>query len=218
METVNYRTIIQEFIDLQEPESLITTQMLSHYIVSKTGLPENKVKKALNVNMGRLEKQGMVKRVARGIYAKYVVTPFGKYIESSEVLICKYLLKSGDEVIGYEAGASLLNKMGLVTQMPKRATITTNYYQRIITDNLNVEIRKPITTITKNNYRYLQFLDVIREMDDYPIDAANPYEIIKKTALKLGIEIDRMILYARKFYNGKLLGKTVDIMLGGVTL
>lgn len=218
MEKANYRIIIQEFLNQQKPENPITTQMLCEYVVGKTGLEENTVKKAINVNMGRLEKQGLVKRVARGIYAKSVMTPFGKYIESNEVLICKYLLKNGDEVIGYEAGASLLNKMGLVTQMPKRATITTNYYQRIITDNLNVEIRKPVTMITKNNYRYLQFLDVIREMDGYPIDAANPYDIIKKAAKKLGLETDRMIVYARKFYNGKLLGKTVDIMLGGVTL
>ncbi|MDO4940026.1 MAG: DUF6088 family protein [Lachnospiraceae bacterium] len=218
MGTVNYRNAITAFIDRQEPDTPITTQMIVDHVVFQTGIDDDDVRKAVNVNMGRIEKQGLVRRVTRGVYCKQVKTAFGAYSAGNETLFCKLLTRDGDKVIGYETGASAFNRMGLTTQMPQRICIATNAYTRLQPEGVDVEVRKPVTEVTKANCRYLQLLDIINDIDRYPVDAPSPAEIIRGLVRDYNLDINKLLVYCRKFYHEGLLGKTVDIVLGGTTI
>lgn len=215
MEKVGYRDILLEYINEQEPEQPILTEQIAKYVVQQTGQTEINVKKAVNVNMARLEKAGHVVRVSKGIYCRRIPTAFGYYVPNREVLFCKRLLYEANRVIGYETGLSAMNRLGLVSQMPKRRIIATNLYRKKVPVDILIEIRKPPVVINETNYRYLQLLDAISDMDEAPVDTARPKEVIHNTAREFGLNTEMLILMARRHYSQKTLLRTIDIMLEG---
>ena len=58
-------------------ENPVTPTMVTEYITDKTGEPEVKVRKTVNVNLARLEKDGVLSRIAHGVYARRIRTPSG---------------------------------------------------------------------------------------------------------------------------------------------
>lgn len=218
MATVHYRKRLSEYLDTLPQEALITTGAVTAYIAEKTGEPEEKVRKAVNVNLARLEQEGIISRIVRGVYCKRIKTPFGDYVPSKDTLYGRWLVLDGDRVIGYETGPSLMNRLGLISQMPRKKWIATNNYTLPVPKDVEIEIRKPRIPVTHENYKYLQILDIIEDMDRAPIDAATPEEILREKSKSAGLLPDRMILFARKFYPTKTLERTVDVMLGGLEL
>lgn len=216
MQNVGYRKLLIQYIDRQEPDQPILTSHLTQYVVEQTGLDDAAVKKALNVNMARLEKAGYVIRVEKGVYCRKIETAFGYYTPNKESLFCKQLLYDADDVIGYETGLSALNRIGLVSQMPKRKCIATNLYNKRVPVDVQVEIRKPAAYVCSSNYRYLQVLDAIKDIENAPVDAAKPEKLLKGIVKAFGLDTDMLILMARKYYSHKILIKTIDIMLEGM--
>lgn len=216
MYDVGYKKLLVQYIDRLEPDQLILTAQLTRYIAKKIGRDEADVKKVVNVNMARLEKDGQIARLKKGVYYKRIKTAFGYYTPNKEALFCKQLLYDEDDVIGYETGLSMLNRIGLVSQMPKRKCIVTNLYTKRVPDGIQVEIRKPSVNINRDNYRYFQILDIIKDLERAPIDAVRPEEVLKKMAETLGLDMDLLIFTARKYYGTKVLIKTIDILLGGL--
>lgn len=216
MGNIGYRNLLIQYIDSQEPDQPILTSQITQYIAGETGLDETAVKKAVNVNMARLEKAERIMRIEKGVYCKKTKTAFGYYTPSKETLFCRQLLYDEDDVIGYETGLSALNRLGLASQMPRRKCIATNRYTKRVPAGVQVEIRKPSANVNRANYRYLQILDAIRDMDSAPVDAARPEELLKGTVKKSELDTDVLIFMARKFYNTKMLLKTIDILLGGI--
>lgn len=215
MEKVGYREILLEYINKQEPEQPILTEQIAKYVVQQTGQKEVDVKKAVNVNMARLEKAGHVARVSKGIYCRKIPTAFGYYIPNRKVLFCKRLLYEANRVIGYETGPSAMNRLGLVSQMPKRTYIATNLYKKKVPADILIEIRKPPAVVNETNYKYLQLLDAINDIEEAPVDTTRPADVIKNTAREHGLNTEMLILMARRYYNQKTLLRTIDIMLEG---
>lgn len=216
MNNIGYNEILLRYLDGQKTDQPILTSDVARYVAAETGLPVANVKKAVNVNMARLEKSGRIARIEKGIYCHRVKTAFGYYTPNKENLFCRQLLYDGDEVIGYETGLSLLNRLGLVSQMPKRRCVATNRYGKRVPNNIQIEIRKPAVKIDHTNYRYLQLLDAIRESENAPVDAERPEALIRETAEQLQLDLKLLILTARKYYHSKTLLRTIDIMLGGL--
>ena len=100
--------------------------------------------------------------------------------------------------------------------MPKKKCIATNLHTKRVPTGIQVEIRRPPVDIDRFNYRYLQILDVVRELDDAPVDAVRPEELLKGTVKTLELDTDVLIFMARKFYDPRVLIKTIDIVLGGL--
>lgn len=215
MHKVGYRNLLIQYIEKQKPDQPILSTQITQYIADRTELNESDVKKAVNVNMSRLEKNGYVIRLEKGIYYRKIKTAFGYYTPNKESLFCKQLLYDNDAIIGYETGLSALNRIGLMSQMPNRKCIATNLYTKRVPVGVQVEIRKPTVNVNSLNYRYLQILDVIRDLDKAPIDAVRPAKLLQETAMMLGLDIDMLILMARKHYSYKTLSRTIDIMLEG---
>lgn len=216
MNNIGYRNLLIQYIDRQEADQPILTTQITKYVVKETGMDETDVKKAVNVNMARLERAGKILRIEKGVYCKKIKTAFGYYTPNKEALFCRQLLYDEDDVIGYETGLSALNRLGLVSQMPKRKCIATNRYTKRVPAGIQVEIKRPSVNVNRSNYRYLQILDVIRDLDHAPVDAAKPEELLRGMVKTLELDTDILIFMARKFYNLGILIKTIDIMLGGL--
>ena len=154
-------------------------------------------------------------RLTKGIYCRRVKTAFGYYTPDKETLFCKQLLRKENEIIGYETGLSALNRIGLVSQMPKRRCIATNLHTKRIPEGMQIEIRKPPIVVNSGNFRYLQILDAIRELDMAPVDTAKPIDVVRATVEEFTLKTEMLILMARKYYGQKTLLRTIDILLEG---
>ena len=218
MATTYYKRHMTEYLDTLPQEAPVTTDMVTAYMTERTGEPEDKVRKTVNVNLARLERDGVVFRITRGVYCKRIKTPFGDYVPSKDMIYGRWLVLDGDRVIGYETGLSLMNQLGLVSQMPRKKWIATNNYTLPVPKDVEIEVQKPRAAVTNENYKYLQILDMIDSMAEAPVDAAAPEEIIREKTESAGLLPDRLILYARKFYPTKTLERTVDVILGGLEL
>ena len=212
---VKYKDLILQYLTALNPDQMITTNQVSQYVAEQLHLEVAAVKKTVNVNMARIEKEGQILRLTRGVYCRKIKTAFGYYIPDKEILFCRQLLRNENEVIGYETGLSALNRIGLVSQMPKKRCIATNLHTKRIPKGMQIEIRKPLVMVNADNFRYLQILDVISQLDMAPVDTAKTAEIVRAAAHGFSLETDQLILLARKYYGQKTLVRTIDIMLEG---
>lgn len=215
MEKMTYRDLIMQYLDALEPDQIVTTEQIAQYVAEQLHLEVTEAKKTVNVNMARLEKKGQVMRLTKGVYCRKIKTAFGYYTPDKETLFCRQLLRNENEVIGYETGLSALNRIGLVSQMPKKRCIATNLHTKRIPKGMQIEIRKPPILVNADNFRYLQILDAIRELDMAPVDTAKPVDVVRAKVQEFALKTDQLILMARKYYGQKTLVRTIDIMLEG---
>lgn len=114
-------------------------------------------------------KNGILCRFSNGVYYFPIYTRFGPSIcEIDEVINRKYLLND-KTIFGYYTGLTLLNSIGLTTQVPNLIEIATNVEtnkkRKTKIGGISIILRKPLMKITKFNYRYLQFIDIFRFAD-----------------------------------------------------
>ena len=121
------------------------------------------------------------------------------------------LTRRGDEIIGYETGLSFMNKIGLTTLVPKKREIATNAYRKNINDRYII-VRKPVITVNASNFRYLQFLDVIRNLPEAPVDAENPGAAACLCGNN-GLDMVETLTYVRRHYPQKTLLNLVDVLV-----
>ena len=182
MEKIKYRDLIMQYLTALEPDQTITTEQVAEYVAERLLLDTAMVKKTVNVNMARLEKEGQIMRLTKGIYCRRVKTAFGYYTPDKETLFCKQLLRKENE---------------------------------IIPEGMQIEIRKPPIVVNSGNFRYLQILDAIRELDMAPVDTAKPIDVVRATVEEFTLKTEMLILMARKYYGQKTLLRTIDILLEG---
>lgn len=120
----------------------------------------------------KLTDTGKVKRFDNGIYFLPQKTIFksGSQLAPEKVLECKYL-RDKDERCGYVSGLMFFNQMGLTTQVPMTYEVVTNKatsaYRETSLAKSRVIVRKPKVPITEKNYKALQFLDMLKDVDVY---------------------------------------------------
>ena len=213
MNKKSYREILIQYIQEHKVEEAILTDQVVQYAAEELGKDAEDVKKAVNVTMARLEKSGYIIRVSKGVYCKKLKTAFGFYMPNKDDLFCRQLLQNKDNIIGYETGLSALNRLGLISQMPKKICIASNLHQKRVPEGIQIEVRKPPVIVNSENYHYLQILDTIRDLDRAPVDAEHPVDILRNTVKTLALNTDTLILLARKYYSNKILIRNIDIIL-----
>lgn len=115
---------------------------------------------------------GKIKRYDTGIY--YLSTPSklngGVTLAPGVVVGYKYVARKG-KIDGYYSGFTFANQMGLTTQVPYAVEIVTNAasanVRQVTLKGQKVILRKPKTKVTKQNYKILQFLDLLKDIDIY---------------------------------------------------
>lgn len=150
----------------------------------------------------------------KGIYYKTFTTPFGEAgIKKDRIIADKYLLPNK----GYETGLSIMNKIGLTTQIPNKRIIVTNVAKDCIRidKKLDIMIKPPKTKVNAENKYYLQILDVLEMMDKAPIDEEDPYAIIANHIEKLNLKYDKLLAFADIYYNKKTILQLAHIASSG---
>lgn len=188
------------------------TDIIAEAMAEEYAIPVRKAKPITNVTLKRLADRGVIERFQKGVYYRAKQTVFGKAHPSKDILEAQLLTRRGDEIIGYETGFSLMNKLGLTTLVPKKREIATNAYRKNINDRYII-VRKPVITVNAGNFRYLQLLDVIRDLPDAPVDAVNPKALLRDFAVKNGLDTVQALTYARQHYPQKTLLNLVDVLV-----
>lgn len=124
----------------------------------------------LRQQVKRLTDAGLLKRYDTGIYfiPKKSVFKSGSTLSVEQVLNDKYL-REGEKRCGYQSGILFANQLGLTTQVPMIYEIVTNKasreYREITVAKTRVILRRPRTEINEDNFRALQFLDLMKDVD-----------------------------------------------------
>ena len=124
----------------------------------------------LRQQMKKLVDDGKVRRYENGVYylPKASILNLDLGLNPETVLEYKYLTEDGKEC-GYMTGLMFFNQLGLTSQVPMVYEIATNKatnnYRETTVGNSRLIIKKPRTTVTKDNYKVLQFLDLLKDVD-----------------------------------------------------
>lgn len=153
-----------------------------------------------------------IKRYSTGIYYIPRKTLFGDSILSANKVIEKKYLSNDDDVYGYVTGVSLLNSLGLTTQVPNSISIVTNNEssrgRRITIGKQDLYLIKAPTKITKKNYAVLQLLEAIKLIDLNDLDETENNNLIRyitNNSITLK-EISEYCNYFPDFVSKKILG------------
>ncbi len=115
---------------------------------------------------------GKLKRYDVGIYyiPKDSIFKTAPAISQNAVIEKKYLF-SGSERCGYISGINFANRLGLTTQVPASCEVVTNKaskdYREATLATEKIIIRKPRATVNESNYKVLQFLDLLKDVELY---------------------------------------------------
>lgn len=124
--------------------------------------------------LSKYVKKGYLKRYCPGVYFRYFKDKYGDSCINYDMMLERRYIKDNDDVFGYYSGVTLLNGCGLSTQVPyKREIITnkeTNIKRNVTQGGNKIILRRSKEKITKDNYRYLQFANIMKYLSDYQID------------------------------------------------
>jgi hypothetical protein len=116
----------------------------------------------------RLQKQGVIKKVSKGVFYKPEQTVFGELKPDYSELLRSYLFENGKR-IAYETGTSLYNHLGLTTQLAFRIKIASRGKRiNINRGTLKADAVKSYTEVTDSNYETLGILDAFKDMKRIP--------------------------------------------------
>lgn len=111
-------------------------------------------------------KAGDLRRYSQGVYYFPKPTIIGETVPSFEDVITKKYINFGVKKIGYITGWTLLNRVGVSTQVPNVIEVCTNVEKTrkryVELRNRKVILRMPTVEITEENVDYLQFLDIFK--------------------------------------------------------
>jgi hypothetical protein len=138
------------------------------------GMTENNIRQRLKMSTDT----GKLKRFDKGIYflPKESSLGFGSYLPVEKVLERKYIKDSKDSKdskgrFGYISGLMFFNMIGLTTQLPMKYEVVSNKatsdYREVLLGRTPVVVRRPKVTVTDDNYKCLQFLDMVKDVDVY---------------------------------------------------
>ncbi len=158
----------------------------------------------LRYHLKKLTDDAVIYRFESGVYYFPKKNILGEYVPLSAdtVALHKYIMRKGKRV-GYYSGYTLANRMGLSTQVPYIAEITSNYapaqVRKVKIKNQEFIIRRPVVPVTDENVMTLQFLDCLKDIDKCAEEDVNICgEILTKYAMEHEITkamIDRLIAY-----------------------
>ena len=209
---MNICKLVLEYIEQYPEDEPIFIEDIKKYVIGQYEEDDKQenVLKNINVILNRLKNEGIIKAEYKGVYYKPVITMFGEMgLDHRKLIQLKYLKDRDGNVKGYIVGAKLFNKLGLTTLVPNVTDIVTNEckYHKQYDEKLRTYITKPKIEITNENYRYLQFIDILDNKDNIPIDAPNADEILYRIIEECKLDFEKIIKYARETNNRKVLDK-----------
>jgi hypothetical protein len=178
--------------------------------------------KTSGINYANIRKQmknlvdsGKIKRFDSGIYFLTTKTIFksGSELSTDDVLEYKYLL-SDNKRCGYISGLMFFNQLGLSTQLPMVYEVVSNKATKDRRETTlggsKVVVRRPKVTVNDGNYKILQFLDLLRDIDMYSeVTGDSLKEKLYRYMDKSGLTVNEMKPYF-SYYPDKLYKNLVE--------
>lgn len=161
--------------------------------------------------MKKLSDIGKVKRFDTGIYfipSIKNMTHTELTLSIEQVIEQKYLL-DGKQRCGYISGLLFAKEIeGLTAKTTSMYEVVTNkatkYFRETSLANVRVIIRKPRAPVTESNYKILQFLDLLKDIDLYAeIEDRALKDCIIKYMKETGLEFS-MLEYYFSYYPDKI--------------
>lgn len=155
---------------------------------------------------------GTLAKYDRGVYYVPRKTRFGQSQLLPEQVVKTKWIDDSDDVIGYVSGIGLANSVGLTEQVPAVLEITTNRETTRVREVpafggwKSIKLRRPRTTVNKQNVQALRFLDLIT---DEPIEALDDYGLnaLKALAKKAGRD---QVYNCATYYPAKTAKKLIE--------
>ncbi len=210
---LNYSEHLGKLIEQVPVGVPIFTDKVAKTMAQELGVPVIEVKDIVNLNLKRLADKRVIERVQKGVYYKSKMTVFGKTPPPMELVVHELCTREDDQRIGYVGAESYLHQLGLCTLMPKQKVIVTNKHRTKVAAMTQTVLKKPATTITTENYRYLQMIDVITTLETSYVDALNPKAIIEDAIQSYHMDKITLLKIAKKHYPQKALLQVLDIVL-----
>jgi len=135
-------------------------------VMKKVDMSENNIRQQIK----KLTDAGRMKRYDTGIYfiPKKSIFKSGTQLSMRRVIEEKYL-KEDNQRCGYISGVAFANQLGITTQVAMVYEIVTNKasndYRELALANSRIVVRRPRTNVNEENYRILQFLDLMKDID-----------------------------------------------------
>lgn len=141
-------------------------------------------KMGIAIELSRLFKKGLIKKVSKGKYYKPKITPFGEIGPSSDEKIKSFIEASNND---YVSGISNLNRLGLTTQVPNVITIASNQSSRKVKlQNTTIKFVPKLNQASKKDIKLLQLLDALNSLKKIPnISIDEAFRMIKIMIEKL---------------------------------
>lgn len=124
----------------------------------------------IRLQIKKLTDKGLLKRYDTGIYfiPKKSIFKSGAQLSFNQVIEKKYL-ETEKQRCGYISGVAFANQLGLTTQVAMVCEVVTNKatldYRETKLAKSKVIIRRPRIPVTEQNYKQLQFLDLVKDID-----------------------------------------------------
>jgi hypothetical protein len=123
-------------------------------------------KMGIAIELSRLFKKGLIKKVSKGKYYKPKITPFGEIGPSSDEKIKSFIEASSND---YVSGISNLNRLGLTTQVPNVITIASNQSSRKVKlQNTTIKFVPKLNQSSKKDIKLSQLLDALNSLKKIP--------------------------------------------------
>jgi predicted transcriptional regulator of viral defense system len=146
----------------------------------------------------RLQKEGVIKKVSKGVFYKPELTAFGELQPDYNELLRPYLFANGKRV-AYETGTSLYNRLGLTSQLAFRIKIASRS-KRIAIDrgSLVADSVKSYSEVTNTNFELLGILDAFKDIKRIP-DCSTQRAVRRLSAITKDLnekQIESLLKYA----------------------
>ena len=170
----------------------------------------------------RLQKKGLIKKVAKGKFYKPEQTVFGELKPDYYEQLRPYLYQNGKR-IAYVTGVSLYNQLRLTTQIPSQIKIA-SYNKRIYIKQgvLKADAVKSYAKVTNSNFKLLGILDALKDIKKIPDSkVANSVLLIDRLIAALNAnQIKNLIKYALLYPPRvrALLGSIIENLDGNIEI
>lgn len=134
--------------------------------IEYNGMSDNYIRQQVK----KMTDAGLLKRYDTGIYfiPKKSIFKSGTQLSLNRIIERKYL-QDKNERCGYVSGVAFANQLGITTQVSMICEVVTNKAtndrREITLANSRVIVRRPRTPVNEQNYRILQFLDLMKDVD-----------------------------------------------------
>lgn len=148
--------------------------------------------------LSRLVDKGIVRRARKGYYYKPKISAFGEQKPREDVLLTLYLFDKNKQV-AYVTGTRLYNRLGLTTQIPNSIRVASLDKQvKGKVGNMVVKPAKSYVKVTSDNIKYLEILDVMKDLNTIPdLQKSDGLVYLKKVIYDFdSAQINKLVTYA----------------------